>query len=339
MDIAIEEAVGRFCGLWPEGTFPSFPFNVMGLLAVLLVCLTCGGVGSLVVGNRMAFFSDALAHSAFAGVALGLMLGLLTGAEESHVLLLIMPIMVAFGVLVGLLIAFVREKSGQASDTVIGVFFALAIGLGALLLKAASSRRLLPPEDFLFGNLVNVRGSDLLILLVLTAVTGAVLVWKYNQIVFTSFSPNLALSRQIPTRLCNYLLVVLLAVIVNICLKAVGVLLINALLVVPAAAAANLCRNMRQLFRVSILLCLLAGVGGQLLSWQVMISTHTAVSEGGMIVVLSVVLFALSMLVGPLRRRGSARRSGTAQAGLGEAAPGRRVGPAGEPARGTGLVK
>src|SRR5713226_6243554 len=125
-----------FCDLWPEDTFLSFGFNVVGLLAVLLVGLVCGAVGSLVVGNRMAFFSDALAHCAFAGVALGVLFALLAGVHDKDEFYeWILPIMVVFGVVVGLLIAYVREKTSLASDTVIGVFFAGAMGLGDVLLK------------------------------------------------------------------------------------------------------------------------------------------------------------------------------------------------------------
>jgi zinc transport system permease protein len=305
---ALDPVLFDFCRLFPEGSFFNGPSNVMGLVAVLLVCLICGAVGSLVVGNRMAFFSDALAHAAFAGMALGLLLGLATSAGESTVTAWLTPIMAGFGIVVGVLIAYVRETSGQASDTVIGVFFAFAIGLGALLLKAASSRRYLPPEDFLFGNILTVRWGDLVTLVVLGVLTAAVLAWRYNQMVFTSFSPSLALSRQIPVRFCNYLFIILLALIVNICLKAVGALLINALLVVPAAAAANLCRNMRQLFWASVGLCLLAGFGGQFLSWELMTSealyrSRIRVSEAGMVVVLTVLLYVVSMLLGPVRRR------------------------------------
>src|SRR4051812_40368980 len=111
--------------IWPVETFPTFDFNVRGLLATLLVCLICGAMGSLVVGNRMSFFSDALAHCAFAGVGLGLMISLLIGTEgtdEAVIRQRITLIMVCFGIGIGLLIAFVRDQTGLASDTVIGVF-------------------------------------------------------------------------------------------------------------------------------------------------------------------------------------------------------------------------
>jgi zinc transport system permease protein len=202
--------------------------------------------------------------------------------------------MVGFGILVGVGIAYVKEKTALANDTVIGVFFAGAMGLGAMLLKHLSKRGFFNPENFLFGDLMTVRSDDLILLFVLGVVTAGLLAWMYNRLVFTSFNVSLARSRQIPVRACNYLFIVLLALIVNLCLKIVGALLINALLIVPAATAGNLCRNMRQLFWLTIGLCLFVGVVGQWLSWELDFA-----GGGGSIVVLSVVLFFLSMLASP----------------------------------------
>src|ERR1700751_3403796 len=116
----LDQVIANLFGLFPRGSMLSYDFNMRALLALILVSLACGAVGSLVVGNRMAFFSDALAHCAFAGVGLGVLLALLSGAKEekqfSH---WVLPIMVAFGFFIGLGIAFVREKTSLASDTVI----------------------------------------------------------------------------------------------------------------------------------------------------------------------------------------------------------------------------
>src|SRR5438874_3527021 len=132
----LDRAINSFNEHFPPNTFFNFDFQVRGTLAVLLVGLLCGAVGSLVVGNRMAFFSDALAHCAFAGVALGVLVALLAGVRDKNKFYdWILPIMVVFGIVVGLLIAYVREKTNLANDTVIGVFFAGAMGLGAVLLK------------------------------------------------------------------------------------------------------------------------------------------------------------------------------------------------------------
>src|SRR5205814_2989121 len=123
-------------------------------------------------------------------------------------------------------IAFVREKTGLASDTVIGVFFAGAVGFGGMLFGALS-RTNLSPETFLFGNVLAVYEGDLLWLFGLGVLLVVVLARRYNHFVLTSFNPSLARSRGVPLRWCNYLLIVLLALIVNLCLRAVGALLIN----------------------------------------------------------------------------------------------------------------
>src|SRR3954454_10857158 len=119
--VQLDQWVFDFTQLFPDGTLLSDTWNVKGLLATLLVCLVCGGMGALVVGNRMAFFSDALAHCAFAGVGLGILGFVVLPVNQALLLQQITIIMVTFGVIVGLLIAYVREQTGLASDTVIGV--------------------------------------------------------------------------------------------------------------------------------------------------------------------------------------------------------------------------
>lgn len=295
----LDNAIKYLADLAPPGTFFNFSMNINGIIAVVLVALICGTVGSLIVGNRMAFFGDALAHCTFAGVALGLLLGVSTGAEKGgpYYQWGLPAIMVLFGVFVGLCIAFVRENTTLASDTVIGVCFAGAMGFGAVLLSHLSKRAYFTPESFLFGSLVSVWPEDLIVLAGLGLITAVVMALLYNGMVLAAFNPSLARSRRVPVRLCNYLLIVLLALIVNLCLKIVGALLINALLLVPVATACNITRNMRQLFWVSTLLCLAVGILGQLLQWELQMRTGAAAGVGGTIIVLSVVLFFLSMLV------------------------------------------
>jgi zinc transport system permease protein len=306
MDAWLQALITGITQLAPDRTIYSYDMNVRALLAILLIGISCGSVGSLVVGNRMAFFSDALAHCAFAGVGFGVLIGFLWGADPQDFRGWLILIMVAFGILVGLGIAFVRQNTAQSSDTVIGVFFAGAIGLGAIFLKAGAARRFMPPEDFLFGNLVTLNNDDILHLLLLTIVVAAVLYFVYNALVFASFSPTLGRSRGIRTVLLNYLLIVVLAILVNVCLLTVGALLINAMLIVPAAAAANLCRNMRQLFPCAIGLCVFAGIAGQQFSWVISTQRWGGFSPGesGTIVVVSVLCYFASIIIGPwLTRR------------------------------------
>ncbi len=300
----LDGPVNALSRVFPENTWLSFAYNVNGLIALVLVSLCCGAVGSLVVGSRMAFFSDALAHCAFAGVSLGFLIfyGLLARYRpQNEFWEWVTPIMVVFGCLVGLGIAYVRSRTGLSSDTVIGVFFASSIGLAALLRKVMQDRKLFNLEDFLFGDPLLVQSQDLVWLAVLTLITTVLLFLVYNSLMLSSFNTSLALSRRVPVSVYNYVFVVLLALIVNLCLRCVGALLINALLIVPAATAVNLSRNLRQLFWRTVLLCLGVSVVGHWLSWEAGNVTGWRIGVPGMIVLISVALFALSM-VPPLAR-------------------------------------
>jgi len=299
----LDDKIVAFTQQFPTGTFFGLPALVTGLAGVVLVTIICGSVSALVVSNRMAFFSDALAHCAFAGVSLGVLAFLLTGhgRDLNELQGSLLLLMIAFGVVMGSAIAYVRESTTLANDTIIGVFFAGAMGLGAVLLKAISMMgvRGFSVENFLFGDLLAVNGRDIVYLVLLLAVTQVFLWWRYNVIVFSSFSPSLARSRGIGTRLNSYLFIILLAAIVNVCLKVVGALLINALLVIPAATACNLARNLRQFFWLSVVLSLFSGLAGLAFSYNVYLSVPGVppipLVSGGIIVVISVVLFFLSI--------------------------------------------
>ena len=300
----VESAVDWFCGLpWPTDSLLTFPHNVMGMLAILLVCLVCGAVGALVVGNRMAFFSDALAHCAFAGVAVGIVLCSALNVSDQNVRDWILPIMVLFGIGIGLLIAYVRESTQLASDTVIGVFYAAAIGFGAVIMSSLAGRRFLNIESFIFGAPTGVRPLEIVWLLLLLVGTAVFLFFTYNALVLASANQSLAVSRRVPARLHRYLFVILLGLMVNLSLLIVGTLLINGLLIVPAAAAANLARNLRQMFWLSVTLAVTIGLGGYVLSWEIG-NRVMPIGTSGTIIVLAVLVFAASAVVGNwLRRR------------------------------------
>ena len=286
---------------WISDTLGVWSFEVKGVMAILLVCSLCGMIGSLVVGNRMAFFSDTMAHSAIAGVSLGFLSVLLTGGDRSTYAWAVPLIMVGFGVAVGVSMVYVREQTGLAHDTVIGVFFALVIGFGGMLFQVLRVKTVFNPETFLFGNLVLIPEENLVYLMVLGVLVTPLFAWKYNQLVFGSFNPTLARTRGLSVQLNNYLFIVILALVVNLSIMAVGALLINAMLIVPTAAAANLSRNLRQIFWLTIAFCIGSGLIGFFLrnSIQFTMGGGEPVPFGpsGLIVVTSVALFFASMFV------------------------------------------
>ena len=302
----------QICSLFPAGSFAGEPLNIRAMLALVAVSLLCGTVGSIVVGNRMAFFSDALAHCAFAGVSFGFLLFKILvnpegdRAKDDDFWEWVAPVMVTFGAVVGAAIAFVREKTGLASDTVIGVFFAASLGFAAALSKLIKSRRVNALEYFLFGNPLLVSEKEIWALFGLLLFSCLILGFLYNGLVLTSFNPSLARSRRLGARWRNYAFIILLALIVNLSLRYVGVLLINALLVVPAAAAFNLGRNLRQVFWITMVVSLVSALGGQWLSWELESSAGLELGVSGTIVLLTVAFFSLSAIVGPLRGPGKA---------------------------------
>src|SRR5262249_46397087 len=156
-----------------------------------------------------AFFSDALAHSAFAGISLGVIsLFLMGGRDDKDLIDWFVPlVMIVFGSAVGIGIAFVREKTALASDTVIGVFFAAALGIGAITfqnMKLFTNRSV---DTFLFGSTNTVTSAQIVWLFGLAIVAAIVLSLRYNQMVFATFNPSLARSRRIPVRLNNYIFI------------------------------------------------------------------------------------------------------------------------------------
>ena len=300
----LDQILNSFAANFSEGSFFNQVFNLRAMLALALVSLTCGAVGSMVVGSRMAFFSDALAHCAFAGVSLGYVifeLFILGARPKEEFWEWVTPIMVVFGIAVGAGIAYVRGQTGLASDTVIGVFFAFSLGFAAMLKNIINDRSDFSLEDFLFGDPLFVSASEISYMAGLAVFTWVFLFFFYNRMVFSSFNSSLALSRRYPVNLLYYLFVILLALIVNLCLRYVGVLLINALLIVPAATAFNLGRNLREVFWITVLLSVFVCLAGLGASWELQVRSGIKFGVSGTIVMLGVGLFFCSMIIGKLK--------------------------------------
>jgi zinc transport system permease protein len=289
----LDRAILAFASNFEEGAFFAHAFNINAMLAIVLVSLVCGAMGTLVVGNRMAFFSDALAHCAWAGVAVGVLLFIALNVTDEFFRVWTLAIMVGFGIFIGVLITYVQNTSGLPSDTVIGVFFAGALGLGAIATRVAArharTRSSFNIENFIFGDPLSVNTTELIWLFLLVVAGIAFLLRYYNDLVLSSVSASLAQSRRVPVHLIRYLFVILLGIVVNMCLHVVGALLINGMLLVPAAAAACMGRTLRQFFWWSVGLAAATGLLGQFLQWELN-TRGVDIGISGTIVVLGVVL-------------------------------------------------
>ncbi len=288
-------------------------FEVHAVVAIGLVSVACGLVGPFIVGNRMAFFSDAMAHTAFAGAALGVLVLLLVFNPASTLAAdadpwVIPAVMVAFGIVAGLGIAFVRDRTGLTADAVIGVFFALAIGFAAMLIPLLSRVVRFNVEDFLFGSPLFASATDIAFLILVVILSALFVVLRFNAMTLAGYNPSLARTRNVSVRLNSYIFIILLSLVVNLSIKAVGVMLINALLIVPAAAAANVARNVRQLFAISLLVSTMCGLGGYLISRKALVTipgrqNPEQLGPSGVIIVCCVLVFFATAIAASLRGR------------------------------------
>lgn len=255
-----------FCELIPWEML-QWDFMKNALLAVLLMAPLFGLVSTMVVTGRMSFFSDALGHSAFTGIAIGSICGL---AGTTWVAVL-------FAVVFALLFSFVRSRSNQAADTIIGVFSSAAVALG-IFIATLGGGSFTKYNTYLIGDILSISPKELgMLALVLAAV---LLFWVFfsNRLTLASVHPQLASSRGIPIHLTRTLFTVAIAVIVTLAISWVGLLILNSLLVLPAASARNVSKNLRQHHLFSVLFALFAGLAGLVISYYWGSSSGAAIS-------------------------------------------------------------
>ncbi len=250
-----------------------YKFMVNALAAVLLIAPLMGILGTMAVNNKMAFFSDALGHSAFTGIALGVLLGI-----ENHFISL-----VSFGVFLSLVITKVKNKGSTSSDTVISVFSSASIAVGLLVLSYGGS--FTKYNSYLVGDILSIIPKEILFLLITLVAVIVIWVVIYNKLLVISVNRELAASRGIKTSLYENIFVIVVAVVVMLSIKWVGILLINSLLILPAASARNLSKNSRQYLLGSVAISLLCSVIGLLLSF------YCGTSAGATIVTISTLVF------------------------------------------------
>ena len=258
-------------------------FMKNALLAVCLMAPLFGLLSANIVTGKMSFFSDALGHSAFTGIAIGVLCGLAA------------PIWCAvlLAVLFALLFSVVREKTRQSADTVIGVFSSTAVALG-IFIATMGGGSFTKFNAFLIGDILSVTPKEIGLLAILLMAVVFLWVLCSNRILLTTIHPQLASSRGIATRRYEMLFTAVIAVVVTLAISWVGLLVINSLMVLPAASSRNVARNMRQYVLFSVLAALVCGIGGLMVSYAVGCSTGATIS------LLLALWFAVSFL---LRKR------------------------------------
>ena len=225
----------------------AYGFVVNALLAGLLIGPVLGGLGTLVVVKRFAFFSEAVGHAALTGVAIGILLGEpYTGPYGS---------LFGYCLLFGVLLNYLRNRTGLAPDTLIGVFLSVSLALGAsLLLVLAGKINVHILENVLFGSVLTVNGHDLAVLAAVAVLVPCLALPLYNRIMLASFNPQLAAVRGVAVKSLDYLFVALVTLVTVAAVKVIGAILVGALLVIPAAAARLVSQSLKGFFWLAVLI-------------------------------------------------------------------------------------
>ena len=253
--------------------FINYTFMKNALIAIILVSPIFAILGTMIVNNKMAFFSDALGHSAICGIAIGTILGI-SNVNIS---------MIFFAIVFALLLNWVKNKTTYGADTIISVFSSIAIALGLAIL--AQSGNFNKYSSYLVGDILSITNVEILYVF-LTFIT-VMIFWyfTFNKLNVISINTSLAKSRGINIKLIDNIFVILIAIIVMISIRWIGILLINSLLILPEASSRNIAKNMRTYHLYSVIFSIFSGMLGLILSYYYNIPT------GPMIVMISGIIY------------------------------------------------
>ena len=255
-------------GFWELLPFGMLHWDFMknALLALLLLAPLFGLLSTMIVTGRMSFFSDALGHSAFTGIAIGCICGLAPT-----------PVAVAFSVAFALLFSWVRSRSNQAADTLIGVFSSTAVALG-IFIATLGGGSFTKYNKYLIGDVLSVTPAEIGVLAIVLLCVAVFWVIFGNRLVLVSIHAPLASSRGLKVKTTQTLFTVCIAVVVTLAINWVGLLMLNSLLVLPAASARNVSKNLKQYHGFSVLFALTASLLGLVISYHLGASTGAAIS-------------------------------------------------------------
>ena len=258
--------------------FMQYDFMKNAILAILIVTPLFAILGTMIVNNKMSFFSDALGHSAMTGIAIGVLIGI-TNYSIS---------MILFAIVFAILLNYIKEKSKVATDTLVGVFSSTAIAIGLAIMSRHGGIN--KYTSYLIGDILSISVNEILTLALIAILIIAIWILLFNKLLAVSTNKALAKTKGMSPILIQNIFAILIAIIVMISIKWVGILLINALIVLPAAASRNISGNMRLYTINAILISLFSGVLGLVLSYMLGIATGPA------IVIISAILYGITFI-------------------------------------------
>lgn len=260
-----------------------YDFMVSAFLAIMIITPLFAILGTMIVNNKMAFFSDALGHSALTGIAVGVICGI----PDTNLS------MVVFGVVFALLLNWIKSKSTASTDTIISVFSSCCIAIGLAILSRGGNFS--KYSSLLVGDILSITRREIIYLLLIFIATIVFWVLCYNRLQAVSLHRTLAKSKQFRIRLIENLFSVFIALMVMLSIKWIGILIINALLILPAASSRNIAENVREYHLFAVIFSVFSGILGLVISY------YTNVATGPMIVIIASVIFFATYFYGRSR--------------------------------------
>ena len=257
----------------------SFGFMQNAIISGIAISLICSTVGLFLVLRKYSLFGDALAHSAFGGVALGLFLG-------------VYPLWAAYvvSILSALGLTKIRQKFDISGDAIIAILLSSGIAIGIVLISLSGGFSI-DIFSFLFGSILLVSTENVIIVLGLCAAIFIILITGYRKFMYITFSEEQAQVSGIPVQKLNYLLIAIARVTVVTSMQLVGVLLVSALFVIPNVTAMMFKRSFKQTVNLAMSFSVFSTVAG------IMISYPLDIAPSGMVVLLAIMLFIGSLII------------------------------------------
>lgn len=259
--------------------FTSYSFMKNSLVAILIATPIFGLIGTMIVNKKMAFFSDAMGHSALTGIAIGVLFSF-----TSHTLS-----MIIFAILFSVLLNIVKDKTTYGADTIISVFTSMSLAIGLAILSGLGSFN--KYSSYLIGDILSISEPEIVYLFICLILVCIIWLFSYNKINASTINESLAKSKRINPKLYDYLFSAFIAVIVMLSIRWIGILLINSLIILPAAASRNIAHNTRTYHLYTLAFSLIMGLCGLVISY------YSKIPTGPMIVILLGTTFGITFLI------------------------------------------
>lgn len=278
-----------FASLVDSGYLPEFfryAFVINSIVATLLIGPILGGIGTMVVVKKMAFFSEAIGHAALAGISIGILLG--ESYNSPYIMLF------SYCIIFGIVINYTKNRTKMGTDTLIGIFLSISIAVGAMLIIYISgmvNSHML--ESVLFGSILTVSDLDLLVLLITSIILIILVILWYNQILLSSFNKNIATVKGVNVAFLEYIFVLIITIITVASVKIIGAALVEALLLIPAASSKNLSKSVRSFVVYSIGFSTISCLLGVLLP----LIFDLSIPSGPAIILISATIFFITIII------------------------------------------